>query len=128
MEADEKSSCHEQLNKIWQKDAQSMSESIQNHAIKTSESKKLILNKILTYLKAIEEKITKNIPLDEIKEVIETVKEFIRRNTPELSVPRGFFSNSGKSVNLVNTLDRILDKLIKTIAANEPTISYDLKK
>ncbi|EDP46022.1 hypothetical protein [Rickettsiella grylli] len=128
IKTDEKNNHHEQLNEIWQKDIQPLSESIQNHASKTSEVKKRILNEILTYLKEIKDKIIAHIPLDEIKEGVETVKKLIQLNASELAVARGFFSNSGKSVSLVSTLDLKLEKLAETMAVNEHTMSSDLKK
>ena len=91
-------------------------------------NKEIILLKILTYFEDLKGKIIASNLLNEIKDIIETVKDFIKSNIRELTIARGFFSNSGKSANLVQNLGLQLDKLAEIIVASENNVSHDLKK
>ncbi len=119
---------YQKLNKILEEDIQPILENIKNHAVKTSKPKEIILIKILTYFEDLKGKIIASNLLNEIKDIIETVKDFIKSNIRELTIARGFFSNSGKSANLVQNLGLQLDKLAEIIVASENNVSHDLKK
>lgn len=113
---------NEQTNKVWE-NIQPILENIQNHAAKTSEAKAGILNKILDYLKNIKDKIVSNSPLDEITDIIKNIKIFIKTNYNELAAARGFFSNQGKSVSLIQALESQLDKLVSTTNGQEQSVA-----
>jgi len=108
----DKEDLRQEKMKKYFREKQPIFDDIKNHALKTSRDKAKILNKILEYLENIKEKIISDSPLDEITDIIESIKTFIKDSKEVLSPIRGLFHSEAESMKLIKNLKSQLDNLV----------------
>ncbi len=92
----------------------SLEKAIEAKSKGTSENKVQLLKKIINYLQEIRNKIKDLSPFEEVKQIINQIKEFVKEKYTELATPRGFFSRQGESVRLIQDLESQLDAWVKS--------------